>query len=370
MEQLYTYPSPVLEEETLWLTVNLKLTSDSMTTDAGRIQLENLLSKGREMVKEIEDESMRAGLLDQMDQIANHSRMVFNRSGGFVLYISPNNSYNYQLANALDDFVALGETPDYAPLVLNNQFKHDIHLLVLNRGNIKLFDASPDSLTEIELSEDDAPRTIEEAVGTDHDPAGVTHTSSDGQPSSYHGHHEVSEERDKDRDFYFQIIDRYIYEHYSKKYDKPLMLYALDDNIVAFRNISKNQYLMEESINQSAEQSKQELEKNFKEKINEINQKAFLDLRTRFRETKPEFRVTDHKEDLAMHALTGRINELVLALDYDPKGSISEEGRYIEEGEGFRRQLINHVLKANGKVYLLDPEETGIDFQVSARLRY
>lgn len=370
MEQLYTFPAPVLEEETVWLTVNLKLTSDSMTTDAGRIQLENLLSKGREKVKEIEDESIRDGLLKQIDSVANHSRQVFNRKGGFVIYISPNNAYSYQLSSALDDFVVLGETPDYAPLVLNHQFKHDIHLLVLTRGHIKLFDASPDSLTEIELTGEDAPVTIEEAVGTDYDPDGVTQTNSDGQQTSYHAHREASDERDKDRDFYFQLVDRYIYDHYSKIYKKPLMLYALDENIVKFRAISKNQYLMEECINQSGDESKQDLETNFKAKINEINQKAFLDLRTRFRETTPEFRVDDQYDDLAMHALTGRINELVLAEDFNPVGSISNEGRYLEEGEGYRRQLIKHVLNSNGKVYLLDPEETGIEFKVSARLRY
>ena len=52
------------------------------------------------------------------------------------------------------------------------------------------------------------------------------------------------------------------------------------------------------------------------------------------------------------------------------EGSIDESGQFQAEGKNFVDDLIVHVLRTKGDVYVLDDEEMPADTHIAALLRY
>lgn len=380
MQKLTRFPSDELQlDGQIVVTISENLAENAPYSEKDQIKLNNLISTAKDEIKD-----RYPDLVDQFDkqfdEVLQNQRELLTSTLGLVLLIGQEDIYYYHVGISTPDTVVVGDSPFYKPLIKYFQYSNEFHVLVLNQDGARIFHV--DFAQVDEVSDPDNPMTVEELLGTEREGGELAHGTygsrrGEAGPSSFHGHNETSAMKEIDRDNIFREIDNFVYDSYSRIEEIPLVLYALPENQAAFRNISKNQFLHPLGI----EESGARIDMNqLKEKAHEIGQQIVAaeqtELKERFEETTPEFRVGHQLDDLASNSIQGRIEELVLSDDVDLKGTITPEGYYEESDEDFIKQLVKNILTTGGKVYVLAPEHMPLDpdlnkpVQVTARLRY
>ena len=239
---------------------------------------------------------------------------------------------------------------------------------------IFVFEGDATSVKEIDFEDDDAPRTLNDALGSELTGGGANsgaYSATGGGEQGYHGNNDTSHEKDIDRENYFREVDNYIHENYSSARDLPLILYALSENQAVFRELSKNPYLIDGRIEESgANANFNTVQEKALNKNIEIVKKEQETMFNRFRETAPKFRVDNQLDDLSMSAIEGRIEELLVNKGYSQSGTITDNGSFEESDKDFLKQLITKVATAKGKIYIVPDDDMPEGINVSARLRY
>lgn len=380
MKQLFTFPAEELQlEDTVYITLAMELHATTLTNDKDRIQFENLVNQAIKEVKESDLEEKKE-LLKQLDVVSVNQDEFIKFIGGLTVYITKDDIYFYHLAIPVNDRVQISTLPYVLPLASNYQYTRDYHLLVLNRESIRLFEGHSGNIEELPIDEiEDAPVDLETALGTEREGGELnygSYSSSNAQAGTsqfFHGHSETSEEKDIDRERYFNIVDKFIYDHYSNETKLPLIVYTVEENQAVFRNISSNEFLADTGINGSAANMKaNDIQKRAAETIDEIIAHQRNELFERLNETTPDNRIENIPDDLASASLQGRIESLYLEKGFEIPGAITDEGRYDADAESneFVQQIVQNVLRTNGAVYILDPTETEEGTPIAARLRY
>ncbi|WP_028273776.1 hypothetical protein [Atopococcus tabaci] len=375
MQELLTFPTEELyQENQVYLTICQETHSTPINSDRDRIQFDNLLKEAEEKVCNKYDEKLCEQLLAQIKDLRDQPDFWGVGDGSYVIYATPEEVYYYRLDIPVKDEVMVGDKPNVLPLIENFQYVTYYHLLALTKEKFKLFNGRRYSLEEIDLSQDeDAPTDLNKALG-DELTGGELNSAGYGAGGGhvYHGHNETNAEKEIDMENYFRVVDKYVWEHYSKPTELPLVVFALPENQAEFRKLSKNKYLDEVTIEHSpAQASNKEIQEKTAETIREIVDKRHRDLIARFEETAPKFKLDAQYEDLAFSSVQGKIDYLLVEKGYEVPGSIDENGQYTEGPvDGYVNQLAWNVLRANGKVYVLETEDMPSSVHIAAVLRY
>lgn len=360
------------------ISISQRLSVEDITRDKDQTRLSNLLSEGRKLAKEKYSSEVAEKIISQLDEVEKHMRELVIPRGGLLVYATLDEIYYTHTAIPVDNTVTAGHLPYLLPVIANYQFSHNYHLLVLNQNEISLYQGRGRELEKIEFPEDDAPKTLEDALGTEKVGGQLTHGTygsrgTDG-PQSFHGHNETSSEKEIDRVNYFRVVDKYIYENYSRVEKIPLILYATPDNQAVFRDLTDNQYLLEEGIEKDGSQATiKELEEatfEFDQKLVRQEKEELFEL---FDETAPNYLIENDPAQLARAVVEGRIETLVVNESKDAKGRINDDGTYEEDEDDYYRHLITRALQSKADVYVVMDdffEEDRPDFTAVARLRY
>lgn len=378
MQKLVTFPNEKLNldgKAVITLTMPLHVTDDKDT-----IQVRNLLDEASKNLKEADvfnrDESLT--LIDQVEATREYENELVDSDGGLVLYITTDNAYYYHVDVPPVNAVTFNQRPNLLPLIKNYQYTRNYHVLLLNQEGVRFLEKSGGQLFEIDLkkNDEDATATQDDALGADSTGTDLEFGSKDstqaGTGDFNSEHNDIIFDKQYDLKHYFSIVDHYISRNYSNKTGFPLILFGVKENQNIFREVSENDYLLDENIDESASQlHDDQIQERVKEKEEEIIQKQEDELIERFEETTPEYRVDDIPQDLALSGMQGQIEELIVEEDYEPTGSIDGNGAYQENDRtDFLYQLVNFVLNADGKVYILPEEKMPEGVKLSARLRF
>lgn len=381
MKQLFTFPADeLLQEDTVYVTIVQELHATTLTNDKDRIQFENLVSKARKKVKDANLEEEDA-LLEQLDAVLTNQDSLIKFIGGLVIYVTPEGFYFYHLGIDVNDRVFVGNLPYILPLAENNQYTIDYNLLAITRDSMRVFEGHGDSIFELDFSEyEDAPIDSETVLGTDKDGGALNFGTYSGGASRqagsnqfFHGHNEVSEEKDIDRERYFRAVDDFVYHHVSNDNGYPLILFSVEENQNVFNNISKNNYLVKTAITGSpAGLTDQQIQERAADTIHKLNDTERQELLDELNETPPENKIENIPDDLAATSVQGRIYKLYLVKDTELPGTITDEGLYDPESDknDFVQLLIRNVISSSGEVYFFDEEDMPEDTPVAAKLRY
>lgn len=378
MQKLVTFPNEKLNldgKAVITLTMPLHVTDDKDT-----IQVRNLLDEASKNLKEADvfdrDESLT--LIDQVEATREYENELVDSDGGLVLYITTDNAYYYHVDVPPVNAVTFNQRPNLLPLIKNYQYTRNYHVLLLNQEGVRFLEKSGGQLFEIDLkkNDEDATATQDDALGADSTGTDLEFGSKDstqaGTGDFNSEHNDIIFDKQYDLKHYFSTVDHYISRNYSNKTGFPLILFGVKENQNIFREVSENDYLLDENIDESASQlHDDQIQERVKEKEEEIIQKQEDELIERFEETTPEYRVDDIPQDLALSGMQGQIEELIVEEDYEPTGSIDGNGAYQENDRtDFLYQLVNFVLNADGKVYILPEEKMPEGVKLSARLRF
>jgi hypothetical protein len=157
----------------------------------------------------------------------------------------------YRLQRPVPELAVAADSFHLKPLLRIRQSADRYQVLGLNRKEVKLFEGNRDSLDEIELA-DGVPRTITDALGGEltepHQTVASYGGSGGKQAPMHHGHGGRKAEVDIDAERFFRAVDRAIHEHHSQPSELPLILAALPEHHHLFHSVSRNPFLLPDSL--------------------------------------------------------------------------------------------------------------------------
>jgi len=157
----------------------------------------------------------------------------------------------YNLQRPVADLVVVADSFHTKPLMRILQSADRYQILAVNQQGIKLYEGTRDTLDEIEPAAG-APWTITEALGEEltepHQTVASYGGTGGGGSAMHHSHGGKSSEVEGDAERFFRVIDREVLERHSKPSGLPLILAALPQHHHLFHEVSRNPFLIPESI--------------------------------------------------------------------------------------------------------------------------
>lgn len=186
-----------------------------------------------------------AAYQDKLAQVLQQRALGNNGTTSIVVVVGQNDTFIYPLAQEVANSAHVGDTVYALPLIANDQFSWDYHLLKVSQDSIALWDVTEGVATPVDLPAA-APLTREQALGTEltTGKARTTRTGL-GAGQASHGNDPKEASQASDTQNYFKQVDDYILTNYSKSTQKPLVLLAVSENQAIFRKLSKNKYLLQ-----------------------------------------------------------------------------------------------------------------------------
>lgn len=256
------------------------------------------------------------------------------------------------------------------------------HVLAINQHDYRIYEGNRHSLNELELGED-VPKNLVEALGEEltENFSNVASYGSTGMgpAAAHHGHGGRKDEMGKDAERFFRVVANVMEEKYSKPSGWPVILAALPEHHNLFHKVSKNPYLLKEgitvnpsalSVEQLNAMAWQVMEPEYTNKLDRIvNQ---------FHQAKAHAKGSDDMDDIAVAAVEGRVDTLLVEADRLIAARITN----LISGNIQRRDLENPkiddllddmselVTKMGGQVMILPPEKMPSESGLAAIFRY
>lgn len=161
---------------------------------------------------------------------------------GVGLITDGHSVYQRALEYPVSQLAMVTALPQILPMILDDERHLDFDLLMLQRDRIDLYLNLGDQLTKTALPED-APLTLLGTLGEERRGGSVNTVAQGSGQVSYHGHSDRASEEEVDQRRYYQAVDTYIADHYSKPNARRLVLFGLPQNLALFREVSRNSYL-------------------------------------------------------------------------------------------------------------------------------
>lgn len=371
MKQLSKFPNQeLLSAEGPFVTLYQKVELTPPNTEKEQIKFKNQLKKAQTLLQnECEGPKCNA-LMEQMESVPNDKSFWSVHKGTVAFFFTPEETYYYRLNTSMQDSVEFDERPNILPIIQEFQYLENYYLLCLNYNNFRLYHGMLNKIQPIELPED-APTTIEKVLGEELTNQQLD-TGGGGVSSNIHGTTELSSEREKDMKNYYRAIDSFIFDHYTRETQLPVVLFALTENQAAFREISKNKKLSEERVESSpAQLNDQQIEKEVEKLSERVIRDRHNAVLQRYRETTPQYKLGDQMHDLVIASMEGRVDTLFIDKDIEVKGSIDSNGMLDYGGDNnLLNQIALNVMRTNGKVYVLQRAQMPDLKDAAAILRY
>jgi len=285
------------------------------------------------------------------------------------------------LQESVDELAMVADSFHTKPLRHYLQSLDRYHVLGLSLHDYRIFEGNRHSLVEVELTAK-TPKNNQEELGDE-----LIEKSSTGAPSSGTGE-SISkpssqggrkDDTDNEAERFFRDVANMIEEHYSKPTDWPLILAALPENQNLLRKVNKNPQLLDKGI--AINPSSVSIDK-LTDMAWEIMKPEYLlkldNLVDRFRQAKGHGKGSDDLKEVAVAAVEGRVDTLLVEADR----LIAVRITNLVTGNTQKRDLENPkvddllddmgelVTKMGGQVLVLPPEKMPTQTGLAAIFRY
>ncbi|KAF0200532.1 MAG: hypothetical protein FD170_3418 [Bacteroidetes bacterium] len=298
---------------------------------------------------------------------------VFSAEGLFKV-VGVNKSFD-ELAMVADSFHT-------KPLRQYLQSLDHFHVLGVSLHEVRLFEGTRHSLTEVELN-DDTPKTITEALGdelTEKHTTVASYGGSAGESSSmHHGHGGRKDETEIDAERFFRVVANTIDEQYSKPSGWPLILAALAEHHNLFQKVNKNPLLLTNGITIDPSSVSPDKLAIMAWEIMEPEYNLKLDnLVSWFEQARANGKGSDDYKEVAVAAVEGRVDTLIVESDR----IIAVRVTNLVTGNTQNKDLTNPrvddllddlgelVIKMGGQVMVLPPDKMPSETGLAAIFRY
>lgn len=266
------------------------------------------------------------GLLEPFAALADDHEFWNHNQDGLAVLAGADLFRVYRLQQPVQERVLVADSFYTKPLQRALQLADRYQVLAVNRKDVQLFEGGVHSLDEVELAPG-VPRTITEALGEELTEPYTGFRSSGRGTALHHGMGAKADETDIDAERFFRAVDRAILEHHSRTSRLPLILAALPEHHHLFHEVSRNPFLVAESIDvhPGALKSLDELRARAWEIIEPHHRARFAGLADDYGAARAKGLAGETADEVAQAIAAGRVQTLLLEADRAMPGRVDTE---------------------------------------------
>lgn len=199
-----------------------------------------------------------------------------------------------------------------------------------------------------------------------------------GGTPMFHGHGGKKQEINIDTERYFRYVDKFILDNYSNPMQIPLILAGLDEHHGLFRNISNNNYLLDEGIKKDhTSLSKDQIKENAWRLIEPFYLEKTKNLVERYNVNRSKFLGSDDLSEVSRAVFENRVDVIMLEADRVIPGAIDKEtGKLktkdikVPKLDNLANDIATMVYKNKGEIVILPKERMPSTTGVAAIYRF
>jgi hypothetical protein len=358
------------------------------------IRFRNLLKEVEASLGETAQSADVRATVASLQALAGDEALWLHALDGVAIFAAPGFLKVMRLQRPVQPVAIVAESFHIKPLLRILQSAGRFQVLALNRRSVRLYEGDRDVLDEIPLAEG-VPRTIDEALQGEVDGSRLYAQESDAQPRSggageristragtrsggvHRAHLDTKDVANLEVDRFFRAVDRAVTEHHTKPSGLPLILAALPEYHAPFRGLSHNALLLDAAIAINPEAlSADELRAKAWELVLPAYEARLAGFVDRFGASQPVGKASDRLEDVALAAIEGRIDTLLVDAGRKIPGRLAPSGQ-VERGDladastdDVIDDIAECVLRTGGDVVVVPSERMPSGTGMAALLRY
>jgi hypothetical protein len=321
-----------------------------------------------------------APILRPFRDLAENGEFWNHALDGIAIFATSDLFKVYRLQRPVKELVVVADSFHTKPLMRILQSADRYHVLGLNREEAILFEGNRYALDEIELAPG-FPRTAADVVGVkEGEPERKKRAYGREGPglTTRHGTDVRQDLVDNETERFFRAVDEAVLDHYSRPSGMPLLLAALPEHHHLFRAVSRNQFLLPEtidtypralSLDQLRERAWQLLLPRYLERLS-----GLID---QFGASRAEDRSGADLAEIARAAVGGRISTLLIEADrvipgrFDSKTGAIEFAPLDDPGvDDLLDDLGEYTVKTSGEVVIVPAERMPTNTGIAAIYRF
>jgi hypothetical protein len=321
-----------------------------------------------------------ASLLRPLRELAENVGFWNHALDGIAIFATSDLFRVYRLQRPVRELAVVADSFHTKPLMRILQSADRYHVLGLNREKATLFEGNRYVLDEVELASG-FPRTAADVVGV-----------KEGEPerkqraygreglglTTRHGTVVRQDRVDNETERFFRAVDEAVLEQYSRPSGNPLLLAALPEHHHLFRAVSRNAFLLPDTIDSfPSTLSLDQLRERAWQLLLPRYLKRLSELIDQFGALRQEDRSSADLAEIARAAAAGRISTLLIEADRVMPGRFKPETGAIEfaplDGprvDDLLDDLGEHALKTGGEVVIVPSERMPTDTGIAAIYRF
>lgn len=302
---------------------------------------------------------------------------------GLALYLAPEFFRCWRVPFPPPEVLTVGRRFSLKPLLPLVSGAERFYILALSQHHVRLLSCTPFSSSAMPLP--DTPDSLPEALWTDdperqlqfHSGAGGSGGRGERRPARFHGHGTGVDDTQEKIRRYLRAVDKGVTDALAGQ-RMPLVLASVKALLPLYREISSYPNVIEEGIWGNPETRRDEdLRREAWRLLAPMFETSKQEAVDRFRELASKGRATAEVNAVALAAMDGRVDELIVAPTAESWGLVRLDRHAIEpsapdhpEAEELVDVSIIETLGRGGKVYGLELRDMPAPSPLAATLRY
>jgi hypothetical protein len=319
----------------------------------------------KKLVEELEstllqqyEESEVRSFLEPFHSIYSDTEFWKHTLDGLAILSGPDFFKIFKLPQSFLEFTLVAENFHSAPLRHYLQSIDRYQILSVGYNKMRFFEGNSHFVEEIELSHD-MPQTIVQALGPEEEESNKDDTINDLKR-------------------FFRIVDKAVFDKFSKVSKLPLILVALPEHHHFFHLVSNNQFLIKDGVSVNSEsKTNEEIHALTWKVIEPLYQNKLDKVTENYKYLKSKNLGSEDLVDIVKAATDGRVETLIVGGELELYGHINEEDGAIDfddlpdlHGEDLLNELEEIVVSKGGHLQVIRSGNMQIDIGLAAIYRY
>lgn len=319
------------------VSIYLRTTPVTQDAQADRIELKNLLkSATTEMVQAGTPKRSIESIQLEVEALIEDDEFWAHQANSLAIFVDPESIRTFRLPNHLTNLVEVSDRYHLKPLFRAVTFPHHAYLLPIGMGAVRLVEMTAD-LPPQEIKVADLPQGAADAAGR------RSHIERKGNMSSGES---TSENALLTR--YARTVDQAL-RPILAGHERPLILVAAEPMASIFRSVCSYPHLAREVISHSADHTADhELAAGARRVLDGIYATELSALGEVYEKRKGQGRATADVALAARAATFGAVDTLIVDMDADVPGSISEDDgkvTFAEQADGKNYSVTDEIAR-------------------------
>jgi hypothetical protein len=364
--------------------VSLYMPTHRMTPHAREnpIRFKNLMRRVREAMTQQALNKAALALAEQIESAAAEHDFWRQQKDALAIFCAPSFHRVVQLQRPVREHVVVSDSFLVKPLIRQFQMADRFQVLCVTQRNVELYEGNQYALDQVALR--NVPRSVAEAVAAEFAgqrlarpmPSGADEAiqRDDTHPGS-NARHDLEDDMQLER--FFRIVDRAVWENHARDAGLPMILCAVSHYHPIFQRITSNQNLLPNGIGLNPDSlTPERLREEAWKLIEPFYAHRVAELKDRYHAAKARQLGSNEPDEVAQAAVSGRVDTVLIEADRHIDGRIDRITGSVERPtskaseEDLLDDLAETVLRADGAVLIVPPEQMPTDTGVAAIYRY